>query len=182
MARKKSFTGVKSVKNPGGKTAGGEHPGGVVAEAAGILRAEGYEVSKMIMPDSPFNLKASRDHHEIKIRAVRAKKPVRNAREARETYEEVIRTIRPLWHSEADDLQLMIISRKSGVLRFNVFIGGIWNTKTREKSLDKVTEQENPCMKCAYRRTRMAESPSAGTGVAGASVRTTGAGGIISES
>ncbi len=160
-------------KNPCGKTLAGEHPGSVVTEAANILRSEGYAVGRVINPDLPFDLMAWRDREVILFRVVRAKGPVRNAAEARREYEPVIRTMMPHWHSEADKLQLMIISRKTGVLRYNVFAGGIWNTKTREKLQNCLPKQENPCTYCAIRRTRTAGCPVPETGAAGAPVTTT---------
>lgn len=145
---------------PGRKKAAGAHPGSAVTQAIGILRSEGYTVARMAGRELPFDLMASRDHRVALVRVVRAREPVTDARGAMRIYAGVLAAIMPLWHSDEDDHQIMILSRKSGPLRYNVFRGGIWNTETRETARHTVPEPAGACINCPLMRSRTA----AGTG------------------
>lgn len=126
--------------NPAGRAGSGPYAGQHVRpdvlEAERILRAEGYCMGKVCDPESPFDLTGNRDGVGLSVRVVRAKGEIANAKAVVRNFRKEIREIQPCWKNDRSNLQLFIISRKSGVLRYTVFRGGIWNTRTKERVPD----------------------------------------------
>jgi hypothetical protein len=186
--RRRTVKGRKRrrAKNPGGKAATGQNAGqhirpGIV-EAAEILIAEQYLVGKIIDPNSPFDLIGYKREDIIRLRVVRPKQNVTNAAEARELYEKEIREIQPYWKSDADNIQFWVFSRENGLLRYQVYNGGIWNVDTMQKSKQKKQvmqpEQQTVAIDEEIRRMRDAPCPATPTGNAAAPVGTPAQAGI----
>jgi hypothetical protein len=189
--RRRTVKGRKRrrAKNPCGKPTTGQNAGqhirpGIV-EAAEILIAESYIVAKVINPDSPFDLIGYRRDTVIFLRVVRPKQNVTNAAETRGLYEKDIREIQPYWKSDADNIQFWIFSRENGLLRYQVYNGGIWNVDTMQKSKQKTqaiqSVQETAEDAKEIRRMRDAPCPAMPTGTASAPVGTPAQAGIPSK-
>jgi hypothetical protein len=56
-----------------------------------------------------------------------------NAKEAAKAYWKEIKRMQPFWNSDGDNLQFWVFSRLAGVLRYQVYRGGIWNEATRSR-------------------------------------------------
>jgi len=180
----------RRVKNPGGRAANGPNAGqhirpGIV-EAAEILIGEKYIVGKVIDPRSPFDLTGYRREDTILLRVVRPKQDVSNAVEVMGMYEKEIREIEPYWKSDADNIQFWVFSRKTGLFRYQVYNGGIWNVDTMQKSKQKTQvmqpEQQIAATDGEIRRMRDARCTATLTGVTAAPVQTSAQAGIPSKS
>jgi len=126
-----------SRNNPGRKaraarSSGGHIPSGIF-EAARMLRAEGYRVSRVLEPGFPFQLLAWNRSGTLLVRVVRPREPVANAAGVLEAYATLIRQMALVWQSPEDNLQFWIFSRTNGLLRYRVYDWGIGNVGTMEK-------------------------------------------------
>ena len=134
---KMRLKGHRHKKNAGGVAGKGKQSGQHVprgtSEAAEILSQEGYTVGKVLDPESPFDLMGWNHGGSILVRVARPKEPVANARDVGERYETDIRAMEPYYRSEADNIQFMIFSRESGLLRYRVYDWGIGNVRTMQK-------------------------------------------------
>ena len=176
-------------KNPGGRSANGPNAGqhirpGII-EAAEILIAEQYIVGKVINPASPFDLIGYRREDTILLQVVRPKQDVTNAAEVKVLYEKEIKEIQPYWKSDSENIQFWVFSRESGLFRYKVFNGGIWNVDTMQKIIQK-TQAIKPVQETAevgeeIRRMRDAPCPATQTGNAAAPVDTPVHAGIPSQ-
>jgi hypothetical protein len=180
----------RRAKNPGGRAANGPSAGqhirpGIV-EAAEILIGEKYIVGKVIDPGSPFDLTGYKREGYILLRVVRPKQSIANAAETRKLYEKEIREIEPYWNSDADNIQFWVFSRKTGLFRYQVYNGGIWNVDTMRKSKQKTQamqpEQQTAQVDDEIRRMRDARCTATLTGVTAAPVQTSAQAGIPSKS
>ena len=176
-------------ENPGGRSANGPNAGqhirpGIV-EAAEILIAEHYIVGKVINPASPFDLIGYRREDTIHLRIVRPKQNVTNAAEVRVLYEKEIKEIQPYWRSDTDNIQFWVFSRESGLFRYKVFNGGIWNVDTMQKIMQKKQaikpDQETAAVGEEIRRMRDAPCPATPIGNAAAPVDTPVHAGILTQ-
>lgn len=111
----------------------GQHIRPVVLEATEVLTSEGWVVGRITNPDLPFDLIGILDRAAIFVKAVRAKCSVTNAKETAKAYCREIKRMQPFWNRDGDNLQFWVFSRVSGLLRYRVFRGGIWNEATRSK-------------------------------------------------
>jgi hypothetical protein len=132
-----SRTKKASRKKPGCKartarSSGGHIPSGIF-EAARMLRAEGYRVSRVLEPGFPFQLLAWNRNGTLLVRVVRPREPVANAAGARDAYDTLIRQMALVWQSPEDNLQFWIFSRENGLLRYRVYDWGIGNVGTMDK-------------------------------------------------
>ena len=109
----------------------GQHVRPIVLEAMEILKSEGWVIGRILDPVIPFDIMGIRKKACIFVKAVKAKCPVRNAKEAVEAHGKDIMKIQPFWHSDDENLQFWIFSRVAGLLRYRVYRGGIWNEATR---------------------------------------------------
>ena len=111
----------------------GQHIRPVVLEAMEILKSEGWVVGRITDPDLPFDIIGILDRASVFVKAVRAKSPVRNAKETAKAHYKEIKKMQPFWNSDGDNLQFWVTSRVAGLLRYRVYRGGIWNEATRSK-------------------------------------------------
>jgi hypothetical protein len=168
---KKSRRGIRSRKNPGGKIGtgprAGEHVRPGVLEAIRVLRAEGYIAGKIAQPGLPFDIMGYRDRHVVLFRVIRTRHAVANAVDVKDLYEDEIRRLQPYWHSDADNLQLWIISRENGILRYYVYRSGIRNVSPDKKPQEIMAGEKTAPANNAIRRMRNAPCPDKATGAAG---------------
>ncbi len=146
---KKKGENNRSGKNFHGTSSESKHAGPNVSrcvpEAARILRAEGYIVGKIDDPALPFNLIGSRGGETLHVAVVRPREPVVNARDVKERYAGTILRIEPFWNSGDDNLQFWVFSHEVGLIRYQVFRGGIWNVETMQKPEAKGAVSQAVC-------------------------------------
>jgi hypothetical protein len=111
----------------------GQHVRPIILEAMGILKSEGWVIGRILDPDLPFDLIGILGKASIFVKAVKAKCPVRNAKETVKAYYRDIKKMQPFWNSDGDNLQIWVFSRVVGLLRYRVYRGGIWNEATKMK-------------------------------------------------
>ena len=68
-----------------------------------------------------------------------------NARDVKELYAGTILRIEPFWNSGDDNLQFWIFSHEVGLIRYQVFRGGIWNVSTMQKPGAKGAVSQTGC-------------------------------------
>ncbi len=111
----------------------GQHVRPIVLEAMEILKSEGWVIGKILDPDIPFDIIGIFGKASIFVKAVKAKSPITNAKETANAYYKDLKKIQPFWNSDTDNLQFWVFSRVGGLLRYQVYRGGIWNEATRAK-------------------------------------------------
>lgn len=147
VTARKSRKGIRSGSGklkPKRKPAGRNIPGGV-SEAARILKEWGYIVGRVTDPDRPFDLIAQRGRENLSVRIVRPREPVRNASDVRYYYSREVLEMQPYWESDADNIQFWLFSRVTGLLRYRVFRGGIWNVETMQEGWQEQQKQRADC-------------------------------------
>jgi hypothetical protein len=125
----------------------GQHIRTVVLEAIGVLRSEGYWVGRLDEPELPFDLVGILDKAIMFVRVVRAKHPVDNALGVAHYFRDEILKIQPFWHHDSDNYQFWVFSKVSGLLRYRVYRGGIWNEVTRKAPEKKKPGREQTGLK-----------------------------------
>ena len=172
---------VKTKKNRGGihtgrKRAGNTHstkPAGRnvtygVTEAARILKEWGWIVGKVDDPDLPFDLIAKRGREMLSLKVIRPRKEVMNAAGVRAYHSRDVLELQPYWNSDADNIQFWLFSRAAGLLRYQVFRGGIWNVETMQEGWQEKqagrADSESAKGGTAVHKSRTADAPVHATG------------------
>jgi|GEM_PF-1427007 len=176
VKKKRYLQGHTNKKNSGGNATTGKRSGQHVPrgtiEVAEILKHEGYTIGKVLDPESPFDLMGWSHAGSILARVARPRESVANARNVWEQYEDVIRQMEPYYRSEADNIQLLVISREHGLLRYRVYNWGIGNVITMQKIMKiprkSQSDNQTPAPKPSDQRARTSPCPYAATGLAGA--------------
>lgn len=147
VAARKSRKGIRSCsgKLKRRKKPAGRNISGGVSEASRILKGWGYIVGKVDDPDRPFDLIAQRGRENLSIRIVRPREPVRNASDVRYYYSREVLEMQPYWESDADNIQFWLFSRVTGLLRYRVFRGGIWNVETMQEGWQEKRKEKADC-------------------------------------
>ena len=129
----------------------GQHVRPIVLEAMEILKGEGWVIGRIFDPAIPFDLIGILGKASIFVKAVKAKSPIRNAKETADAYRTLIKKMQPFWHSDGENLQFWVFSRVAGLLRYRVYRGGIWNqaTKSKPESLEMLLEPADHRMRVA---------------------------------
>jgi len=155
-------------KNRNPRKAPGKNVNAGVTEAARILREEGYIVGRVTDPEIPFHLIAHRGRENLAVTVVRPREPVMNASDVRYYYSREVLRLQPYWNSDADNIQFWIISRVAGLLRYQVFRGGIWNIETMQDGWQEKraarADAETTGGKTAVQKSRTAPLPIRATG------------------
>jgi hypothetical protein len=116
-----------------------------------ILKSEGWVIGRIFDPAIPFDLIGILGKASIFVKAVKAKSPIRNAKETADAYRTLIKKMQPFWHSDGANLQFWVFSRVAGLLRYRVYRGGIWNqaTKSKPESQEMLLEPTDHRMRIA---------------------------------
>lgn len=174
------------VKNPEKRRNAGHHTRPFVLEVVDTLIAEDYAVSKVLNPDSPFDLIATKGDENIRIHVARPGRNITNARSVVEQYREAIDRIRPFWKSDRDNLQIRIPSRTLGQVSYQVYAGGIWNVRTKQRAVTKTPPVRPDAttgeFNAAIKQMRDACDPSEQTGAETGPVQVTAQAGIPMKS
>ena len=165
---KKSRAGARKTRKRTARKPPGRHVPGGVAEAARILKEQGYIVGRVIDPACPISLIAHKGREMLSVAVVRPREPVMNASDVRYWYSREVLELQPYWNSDADNIQFWLFSRVAGLLRYRVFRGGIWNVETMQNGWQEkraaTADQESENEEVAVQRSRTAPSPVRATG------------------